>query len=387
MKRYNTRYREHMDSISKKPPSKSKSKANKSKSSNNNKASKSRYSMRDREEKKEEDFIENYETNHKKEISKSKKNNKLIIDEEDEENEKMNTDKNENNIDNENINENEEGNNNENIEENYIEEYENNRTVEEEKINEIFENASFFNKNLLRSRISLNKQFLKKKIAYSFLRDNKSQVFFNVPFFPKSEMFTNEQLNIKSNKNSKFKLNNPNPNIIPNTKNYQANTPTPSGYSNNNQNNNNINHNNSDNPLQDILAPIPFLDSSYINNQILVYNFTNPNYQKRTQNFTIFGTYRDSDNINETNNNHQNNQIRHRNIFSSIFPNRNQQQNKIIEIKEDDSESEENKKYKEKILNKEEHKIETFKKLAERYKENKEMLKNNIGERKFYLLK
>jgi hypothetical protein len=60
---------------------------------------------------------------------------------------------------------NEKENENEN---NYTEEFyhdnDNEKTDEEEKMNDILENASFFNRKILRNRLPLHKEFLKKKI-------------------------------------------------------------------------------------------------------------------------------------------------------------------------------------------------------------------------------
>ena len=40
--------------------------------------------------------------------------------------------------------------------------------------------------------------FLKRKIEQNYEREDKSQIFFNVPFFPKEDMFLGGQL-IKNN--------------------------------------------------------------------------------------------------------------------------------------------------------------------------------------------
>ena len=321
-------------------------------------------------------------------------------------------------------------------EDNYSPQYHKIRMDEEEKLNEILENANFFNKNMLKSRIALNKEFLKKKIEYNYLREDKSQVFFNVPFFPKSEMFSNEQLLVKTNKN-KFKLNN-NKNIDNNNQNINSMNNSPI---NNNKSLPNINNNKfqliqqqnikiSENPIIDksvknIMNNLKniseekqskdksvmstdsksLLDSSVINNKVHMIDLSHKKSLPRPTTFALFGLYKDNINVNK-----ESNQTRHKNIFSSIFPNKNKYNNDdnynehkkyknkgIIEIKEDDDEDssssnsysssrERNRRYKERHINKEDHKIETFKKLAERYKENKEILRKNIGDKKFYLL-
>ena len=387
MRKYNTRFREQMNS-------KKNSKKNKSKNINNLKNSKSI--------KKRPNIEENIENNNNHIGSDTpnnskKKNNKLIIETE---------------------------------EEIYSSPYNKEKMDEEEKLNEIYECANYFNKNMLKSRIALNKEFLKKKLEFNFLREDKSQIFFNVPFFPRSEMFSNEQLYIKTNKN-KFKLNN----VISNENNQNNNTSNNTIINNDNKNNNkfqlqqniktnnekSIKYNNNNistiseekqtNQTRDVSNSInkSLLDSSYVNNEIHIIDLSHKKSSSRPTTFALFGLYKDNNNnVKESNSS----QVKQRNIFSSVFPNKNKNNNEesininnsrennnyknrgVIEIKEDDEDSssssnssiQEKKRRKKDNITKEDHKIETFKILAERYKKNKEKLKKNIGERKFYLL-
>jgi len=245
------------------------------------------------------------------------------------------------------------------------------KTREEEKLENIFESASFFNENILKNRVVLNKEFLKMKLESSCLRENKLNVFFNVPFFPKAEMFPIEQLNSKSAKN-KFAL------ITRNSENINGNIKS-------------------------------YLDSSIVNNEVHIINLGPKKRPQRPPNYAVFGLYKENHNLN--NNIKDNNvQTRHRNIFSSIFPNKNKSneeepieitdtkepKKKVIEIKEDDEDSSssynptKNKEVKLKANNgeKEEMSNDTskLKIMAERYKKNKEKLKKNIGEKKFRFL-
>ncbi len=66
--------------------------------------------------------------------------------------------------------------------------------TEEEKIKKAIENSIYFTSNLISNRNDLNIQFLKRKIEQNYEREDKLQVFFNVPFFPKEDMFTPRQL-------------------------------------------------------------------------------------------------------------------------------------------------------------------------------------------------
>ena len=72
--------------------------------------------------------------------------------------------------------------------------------TEEEKLKKANENSYYFNWNLINKRNELNNHFLKRKIEQSYERDdNKLQVFFNVPFFPKEELFMPWQLTQNNN--------------------------------------------------------------------------------------------------------------------------------------------------------------------------------------------
>ena len=66
--------------------------------------------------------------------------------------------------------------------------------TEEEKIKKANHNSIYYNFDLINKRKDLNIHFLKRKIEQSYERDDKLQVFFNVPFFPKEEMFMSWQL-------------------------------------------------------------------------------------------------------------------------------------------------------------------------------------------------
>ena len=70
--------------------------------------------------------------------------------------------------------------------------------TEEEKIKKAIENSINFNSYLINNRNALNMLFLKRKIEQNYEREDKSQIFFNVPFFPKEDMFLGGQL-IKNN--------------------------------------------------------------------------------------------------------------------------------------------------------------------------------------------
>jgi len=244
------------------------------------------------------------------------------------------------------------------------------KTREEEKLESIFESASFFNENILKNRVVLNKESLKMKLESNCLRENKLNVFFNVPFFPKAEMFPIDQLNSKSAK--KFAL------ITRNSENINGNIKS-------------------------------FLDSSIVNNEVHIINLGPKKRPQRSPNYAIFGLYKENNNLNN-NIKDNNGQTRHRTIFSSIFPNKNkvneeetiditnikeEYNKKVIEIKEDDEESSSSynpikkKEPKLKANGEKEEIINDTSKLrimAERYKKNKEKLKKNIGEKKFKIL-
>lgn len=64
---------------------------------------------------------------------------------------------------------------------------------EEEKMQKALESAVYFNICLSNNRNDLDIHFLKRKIEHSYEREDKSQIFFNVPFYPKEEMFGSKQ--------------------------------------------------------------------------------------------------------------------------------------------------------------------------------------------------
>lgn len=116
--------------------------------------------------------------------------------------------------------------------------------TEEEKIQKANENTLYFNWDLMNKRNELNIHFLKRKIEQSYERDDKLQVFFNVPFFPKEEMFMAWQL--ASNKNNFYSNLNRNSqyNKMGMMPNRNVNYPNSMRYPNNNINNNNMVKNN-----------------------------------------------------------------------------------------------------------------------------------------------
>ena len=65
---------------------------------------------------------------------------------------------------------------------------------EEEKIKNNIASAVYFNYTLLCNRNELSNHFLKRKVKQTYEREDKSQIFFNVPFFPKEDMFNRHEL-------------------------------------------------------------------------------------------------------------------------------------------------------------------------------------------------
>ena len=61
--------------------------------------------------------------------------------------------------------------------------------TEEEKIQKALDNSIYFNSYIITNRNDLNRHFLKRKIEQNYEREDKSQIFFNVPFYPKEDMF------------------------------------------------------------------------------------------------------------------------------------------------------------------------------------------------------
>ena len=85
---------------------------------------------------------------------------------------------------------------------------------EEEKIKKTIDNSKIFNSYLINNRNDLNILFLKRKIEQSYERDDKSQIFFNVPFYPKEDMFMSRLLTQNNgflynmNRNSQYNMQN-----------------------------------------------------------------------------------------------------------------------------------------------------------------------------------
>ena len=115
--------------------------------------------------------------------------------------------------------------------------------TEEEKLKKAKESSIYFNWYLMNKRNEFNTHFLKRKIEQSYERDDKLQVFFNVPFFPKEEMFMPWQL--AQNNNYLYNLNrNAQYNKMVNMQNRNINYPNGMRYMNNNINNNLVKNNN-----------------------------------------------------------------------------------------------------------------------------------------------
>ena len=115
--------------------------------------------------------------------------------------------------------------------------------TEEEKLKKANENTAYFNWDLINKRNEMNIHFLKRKIEQSYERDDKLQVFFNVPFFPREEMFMPWQLahnnNYLHNLNRNAQYNKMG--VMPNR---NINYPNTMRYANNPINNNMIKNNN-----------------------------------------------------------------------------------------------------------------------------------------------
>ena len=270
--------------------------------------------------------------------------------------------------------------------------------TESEKIQEALENAISYNKSLLNKRYELNIQFLKKKVAQNFSREDKSEIFFNVPFYPKEEIFSYYQL-AKNNKPPIFtnKQQNINSNTTNNT-NTKINSETNKNTSNVKSNNINMNNNNiqllQKTKDSNSMKQMAKLDSS-LNNDFSPLIDTKDNnssttIKSSTTRHLVFGLERGPIKVSSGN------------IFKSSKidlsggkkPNSNSNNSKkeinnkngnnsVIEIKDDDSDDDSSKK---RQKSREERKKETMLKLARSYKENKEKLKANVGEEKFYIL-
>ena len=174
--------------------------------------------------------------------------------------------------------------------------------TEEEKLKKANENSYYFNWNLINKRNELNNHFLKRKIEQSYERDdNKLQVFFNVPFFPKEELFMPWQLT--QNNNYLYNLNrNAQYNKMGMIQNRNINYPNGMRYVNNNINNNMIKNNNMGN-INNM--------KNYAQNNANVNNINNiPNNIKNQNNLTQ--TVK-----NQNNNINQNNKINQSSIINN----------------------------------------------------------------------
>ena len=163
--------------------------------------------------------------------------------------------------------------------------------TEEEKIKKANENSIYFNWYLMNKRNELNTHFLKRKIEQNYERDDKLQVFFNVPFFPKEEMFMPWQLS--QNNNYLYNLNrNAQLNKMGIMQNRNINYPNGMRYMNNtNINNNNMIKKNNNIPN--------------INNNIKNYNQNNINTSNNNNNLQT--NIKNPNNLTQINKNQNNN--------------------------------------------------------------------------------
>ena len=154
--------------------------------------------------------------------------------------------------------------------------------TEEEKLKKANENTAYFNWDLINKRNEMNVHFLKRKIEQSYERDDKLQVFFNVPFFPREEMFMPWQLahnnNYLHNLNRNAQYNKMG--VMPNR---NMNYPNSMRYANNNINNNmiknsnaNIGNMNINNNLKNY-GQTNYQTNNYNNNSNIQANIKNPN--------------------------------------------------------------------------------------------------------------
>ena len=154
--------------------------------------------------------------------------------------------------------------------------------TEEEKLKKANENTAYFNWDLINKRNEMNIHFLKRKIEQSYERDDKLQVFFNVPFFPREEMFLPWQL--PHNNNYLHNLNrNAQYNKMGGMPNRNMNYPNNMRYPNNNINNNmiknsnaNIGNMNINNNLKNY-GQTNYQTNNYNNNSNIQANIKNPN--------------------------------------------------------------------------------------------------------------
>ena len=160
--------------------------------------------------------------------------------------------------------------------------------TEEEKLKKAKESSIYFNWYLMNKRNEFNTHFLKRKIEQSYERDDKLQVFFNVPFFPKEEMFMHWQL--AHNNNYLHNLNrNAQYNKMGGMPNRNMNYPNNMRYPNNNINNNiNKNNNSGMGNMNNNMKAYPQNNYSTINNnnnpQANIKNPNNLSQLSKTQN-------------------------------------------------------------------------------------------------------
>ena len=209
--------------------------------------------------------------------------------------------------------------------------------TEEEKIKKAIDNGLYFNSCLITNRNDLNIHFLKRKIEQNYEREDKLQIFFNVPFFPKEEMFAprqlakNNQYLYNINRNNQYNMQNkigiiPNRNVnYPNTVRYMNNI-----NNNNLKLNNNINLgkiSNSNNNANNISNISNNNINNKINNNINLGKNQNNNINlginkiNNSSNNNINNTIKNNNNINIVNNSKINNQINKNNITYNIINN------------------------------------------------------------------
>ena len=115
----------------------------------------------------------------------------------------------------------------------------------ETKILKCLESAKYFNDYLNSQRRQHSKHFLKRKLKFTYEREDKFPMFFNVPFLPKSEMFNSNQIITQQylQQQQMRNMQNMNKNYPPNL-NYIRTIPNNNQRSNQVINNNIINNNN-----------------------------------------------------------------------------------------------------------------------------------------------
>ena len=187
--------------------------------------------------------------------------------------------------------------------------------TEEEKIKKAIDNSIYFNSYVITNRNDLNIHFLKRKIEQNFEREDKLQIFFNVPFFPKEDMFNGRQLALNNaylynmNRNNQYNMQNKiNPNRTPNyqngrfvNNNANHNTIKPNSGINLGKPNNNVNSNVNNNINKNSNNP----NNNKINSNINL----GPQTNKNTTNNNITTNKNNTSNNNNLNNNHPNDNI------------------------------------------------------------------------------